>query len=158
MDRFSLDGKVAIITGASKGIGRALAIGFADAGAKVIVSSRTLEACQAVVTEIDAAGGEALAVACDIGDLDTHAALIDLRCGAAERALARAREARPIAELLERPSETWLALALQIRAARELGERDCEDDGWRALAAGNWQMVAAPLRQRSAELLGKEAT
>ena len=77
MDRFSLHGKVAIITGASKGIGRALALGFAEAGAAVVVSSRTLETCEAVVAEIEHAGGSAIAVACDIGELDTHAALID---------------------------------------------------------------------------------
>jgi len=77
MDRFTLRDKVAIITGASKGIGRALAVGFADAGASVVVSSRTLATCAEVVAEIEAAGGQALAVACDIGDLDTHGALLD---------------------------------------------------------------------------------
>jgi NAD(P)-dependent dehydrogenase (short-subunit alcohol dehydrogenase family) len=77
MDRFSLQGKVAIITGASKGIGRAIALGFADAGAAVVVSSRTLDTCAAVVAEIEQRGGSAIAVPCDVGDLDTHAALID---------------------------------------------------------------------------------
>jgi NAD(P)-dependent dehydrogenase (short-subunit alcohol dehydrogenase family) len=77
MDRFSLRGKVAIITGASKGIGRALALGFADAGASVVVSSRTFDACASVVAEIEAGGGAALAFASDVGDLTTHAPLIE---------------------------------------------------------------------------------
>ena len=77
MDRFSLRGKVAIITGASKGIGRALALGFADAGASVVVSSRTFDACANVVAEIEAGGGAALAFASDVGDLTTHAPLIE---------------------------------------------------------------------------------
>jgi NAD(P)-dependent dehydrogenase (short-subunit alcohol dehydrogenase family) len=77
MNRFSLDGKAAIITGASKGIGRAIALGFADAGAKVVVTSRNLEACAGVAREIADRGGTAIAVASDIGDLDTHQALLD---------------------------------------------------------------------------------
>jgi NAD(P)-dependent dehydrogenase (short-subunit alcohol dehydrogenase family) len=77
MDRFSLEGKVAIITGASKGIGRALALGFADAGAKVVVTSRNLETCTTVCAEIADRGGTAIAVACDVGDLATHETLLD---------------------------------------------------------------------------------
>ena len=77
MDRFSLEGKVAIITGGSKGIGRALALGFADSGAKVVVSSRNHEACATVVAEIADRGGQAIAVASDVGDLATHQPLID---------------------------------------------------------------------------------
>ena len=76
MDRFSLDGKVAIITGGSKGIGRALALGFADAGAKVVVSSRNHEACATVVAEVADRGGQAIAVASDVGDLATHQPLL----------------------------------------------------------------------------------
>jgi NAD(P)-dependent dehydrogenase (short-subunit alcohol dehydrogenase family) len=77
MDRFSLEGKVAIITGASKGIGRAIAVGFADAGAQVVVTSRNLDACEAVAAEIAERGGRAIAVASDVGDLDTHKPLLD---------------------------------------------------------------------------------
>jgi len=65
---FSLAGQVALITGSSRGIGRAIALGFAAAGAKVVVSSRKLEACAAVVAEIEAAGGTAIAVACNVSD------------------------------------------------------------------------------------------
>ena len=58
-----LEGKVAVITGASRGIGRAIALAFARAGARVVLSSRKQEAVDTVAEEIRGAGGEALAVA-----------------------------------------------------------------------------------------------
>jgi Short-chain alcohol dehydrogenase of unknown specificity len=51
-EKFNLEGKVAVITGASKGIGKAIALGFAEFGAHVIVSSRSEEAVKNVETEI----------------------------------------------------------------------------------------------------------
>lgn len=77
MDPFTLSGKTAIVTGSSRGIGRAIALAYSRAGARVIVSSRKLEACQAVVDEIAAAGGEALAVACNISSKEQIHALAD---------------------------------------------------------------------------------
>ena len=65
---FDLTGKAAIITGASKGIGEAVARGLAAFGAKVVVSSRKQEAVEAVAKSIQAEGGEALAVAAHMGD------------------------------------------------------------------------------------------
>jgi NAD(P)-dependent dehydrogenase (short-subunit alcohol dehydrogenase family) len=61
-----LDGKVAIITGASAGIGRGLALAVASAGAAVIVTARRVEAAQLVVDEIRARNGKALAMRCDV--------------------------------------------------------------------------------------------
>lgn len=77
MDRFDLTGRVAIVTGASRGIGHSLAIGLAEAGAKVVAASRTLDACQTLADQITAAGGEALAAAVDIGRLEQHQPLLD---------------------------------------------------------------------------------
>jgi NAD(P)-dependent dehydrogenase (short-subunit alcohol dehydrogenase family) len=65
---FDLSGKVALITGSSRGIGRAIALRMAEHGAKIAVSSRKLAACEAVADRIKAQGGEALAQACDIAD------------------------------------------------------------------------------------------
>ena len=66
---FDLSGRVALVTGASRGIGEAIARALAGAGAHVIVSSRKLEACEAVAASIRAAGGQASALACHIGEL-----------------------------------------------------------------------------------------
>lgn len=63
---FDLNGTVSVVTGASRGIGRAIAEGMASAGAKVVVSSRKLDKCQEVVDGIRDFGGEATAVQCNI--------------------------------------------------------------------------------------------
>jgi NAD(P)-dependent dehydrogenase (short-subunit alcohol dehydrogenase family) len=73
----SAAGKVVVVTGASKGLGRAMALGFGEAGADVVVASRKLESCQQVADEISARGGRALAVSCHVGDWDQCQALID---------------------------------------------------------------------------------
>ena len=65
---FSLKDKVAIVTGASQGIGRAISLSLAQAGAKVAVAARNAEKLASLVTEIEAAGGEALAVPMDVAD------------------------------------------------------------------------------------------
>ncbi len=67
---FDLTGKIALVSGASRGIGAAIATLFAEQGAHVIVSSRKLDGCQTVADEIVAAGGSAEALACHIGKLE----------------------------------------------------------------------------------------
>lgn len=63
---FDLTGKVAVITGSSRGIGRAIAERMAEHGARVVVTSRKLDACEEVVKAIKDKGGEAIALACNI--------------------------------------------------------------------------------------------
>ena len=65
---FSLKDKVALVTGASQGIGRATSVALAEAGAKVAVAARNADKLASLVAEIEAAGGEALAVPMDVAD------------------------------------------------------------------------------------------
>lgn len=76
-DPFDLGGRVALVTGGSRGIGRAIARLLARHGATVAVASRKLEGCEAVVAEIRAAGGVASAHACHIGEPEQIAATFD---------------------------------------------------------------------------------
>jgi NAD(P)-dependent dehydrogenase (short-subunit alcohol dehydrogenase family) len=76
-DLFRLDGKVALVTGSSRGIGRAIALAMAAHGAKVIVSSRKAEACEAVAAEIRAGGGAATVVPCNISHKEQIEALAE---------------------------------------------------------------------------------
>ena len=74
---FDLRGKVAIITGSSRGLGLASAKGLAAHGAKVVISGRKIEACEQAAAEIRADGREAIAVACNIGNKEELQHLVD---------------------------------------------------------------------------------
>ena len=77
-----LEGRVAIVTGASTGIGWACAIRYAEEGAAVVVSARRLERLESLVREIEAKGGKAVAVACDVAQEEDIDQVVDT---AAER-------------------------------------------------------------------------
>ncbi|HVS13570.1 MAG TPA: SDR family oxidoreductase [Thermoanaerobaculia bacterium] len=74
---FDLTGKVAVITGSTKGIGRAIAEAMAAHGAKVVISSRKEDACNEVAQAIRDAGGEALAVPCNVSSKEQLQNLVD---------------------------------------------------------------------------------
>ncbi len=75
LDRFRLDGKVAVVTGAGRGIGAGTAIGLAEAGADVVISSRTEAQLTEVAQRITAMGRRAVVVPADLSDLDQVASL-----------------------------------------------------------------------------------
>ncbi|MEP0339167.1 MAG: SDR family oxidoreductase [Alphaproteobacteria bacterium] len=78
---FDLTGKIALITGSSRGIGKAIAEAYARQGAKVIITSRKLDACEAVAAQINEenydAPGEAMAIACNVSDVGQLTSLVD---------------------------------------------------------------------------------
>lgn len=74
---FNLEGKVALVTGGSRGLGREMVRAFARAGADVVITSRKIDACEAVAREVEALGRKALPVACHVGKWSDIDALVD---------------------------------------------------------------------------------
>jgi NAD(P)-dependent dehydrogenase (short-subunit alcohol dehydrogenase family) len=77
MSDLPLAGKVALVTGGSRGLGQEMVLAFAEAGADCIIASRKLEACEAVAEQVRAKGRQALAVACHLGHWDEIEQLVD---------------------------------------------------------------------------------
>ena len=74
---FDLSGKVALVTGGSRGLGREMVLGFATAGADVVVTSRKLASCELLAKEVEALGRQALPIAAHVGHWDECAALTE---------------------------------------------------------------------------------
>jgi len=73
----NFDGQVALVTGGSRGLGRQMSLALAARGADVIVTSRKVDACEAVAAEIEALGRQAMPYGCHVGDWDQIDALVD---------------------------------------------------------------------------------
>jgi NAD(P)-dependent dehydrogenase (short-subunit alcohol dehydrogenase family) len=74
---FELTGKIAVVTGSTRGLGRAILEGYVRAGASVVVSSRRQDACDQVAADVRTAGGTAIGLACDVGDWDAIPRFVD---------------------------------------------------------------------------------
>jgi NAD(P)-dependent dehydrogenase (short-subunit alcohol dehydrogenase family) len=77
VDKFRLDGKVAVITGASRGIGKEIALGFAEQGARLVIASRKQESVDAAAEEIRRRGAECTALVCHMGNPDQIRSLFE---------------------------------------------------------------------------------
>jgi NAD(P)-dependent dehydrogenase (short-subunit alcohol dehydrogenase family) len=80
-DTRPLAGKVALVTGGSRGLGRAMVLAFADAGADVVIASRKLDNCKEVAGEVEAKGRRALPVACHVGHWNELDGLVEQAYG-----------------------------------------------------------------------------
>ena len=106
----SLCDTVAVVTGGNRGIGRAIAIAMARQGAKVAISARSADTLQDTVRDVEAAGGECLAVACDVRDeaaVDAMADAVYARYGQVDTVVANAGIAGPTRAMHEITLAEW---------------------------------------------------
>jgi NAD(P)-dependent dehydrogenase (short-subunit alcohol dehydrogenase family) len=121
-----LDNKVAIISGASSGIGRAAAHLFAAEGASLILNARGAEGLESVADEIRARGGQAIAVPGDVGMAETHATLVEeaiSRFGGLDIAFNNAGQVGAIKPLADIAIEDWQAVLTANLTAAFLASR-----------------------------------
>ncbi len=130
IELFSLQGKVAIVTGASRGIGRAIALAFADAGADVSVAARSAEDLESLASEIRAKGRRSLAIATDVTDRAQIEVMVDrtvAELGKLDVLVNNAGGTRFMSPLLSLRPEGWdKAIALNLDSvfhATQLGAR-----------------------------------
>ena len=106
--------KTVIITGASRGIGEAAARHLAQSGARVVLAARSLDDIVRIADQINAAGGQARAIACDVSDYAQVAALVDAAAdafGGVDILVNNAGLIEPIARLADSDPETWGRIA-----------------------------------------------
>ena len=107
-------GKVVVITGASRGIGAAVARAFAKSGAKLVLAARTSTEIEAIATELRDAGSEAIAVTCDVSNFADVEAMVEKTIGFAGRVDVLVNNAgviEPISRLSESDPEQWARAA-----------------------------------------------
>ena len=110
LKKYSLQGKIAIVTGGSRGIGKAIALGFALAGAKVVVTSRKIDDLKQTASEIQAAGAEAFPIAAHLGKMDSIKDVIETvikKYGTIDILVNNAGTAPSAASVLEADERLW---------------------------------------------------
>ena len=129
LSRFSLEGKVAVVTGGSRGIGRAIALGLAEAGADVVVTSRKLPDLEEVAAEIRKLGRKAMPIAAHIGKMESIQPLVDAVMKEFGRIDILVNNAGTILRMpaAEHPDDYWdtileVNLTAQFVLAREFGK------------------------------------
>jgi len=108
--QFSLQGKVGLVTGGGRGIGRAIALAFGEAGAAVAVAARTDEEIRAVAGEVAASGGRALAVQCDVLDraqVHEMVARVEKELGGIDVLVNNAGGGCPVMPFFDLPEDVW---------------------------------------------------
>jgi NAD(P)-dependent dehydrogenase (short-subunit alcohol dehydrogenase family) len=105
-----LEGKVALITGASQGLGRALALAYAKEGARIIINARSEESIRPVADEVEASGAEVLAFVADVSkcaDVENLINAVVARFGGIDVLVNNAGLLGPRVEIVEYPEEEW---------------------------------------------------
>ena len=121
LERFRLDGRVALVTGASRNIGAAISRGLAEAGAELILNARTAAPLEALAGELRAAGARVATVAADLSLADDRARLIDAAGGRVDVLVNNATGGgRPARSLETTPAQWRDALEVNVAAPFEL--------------------------------------
>ncbi len=138
LDRFALDGQVAVVTGGGRGIGEGLALGLAEAGADVVVAARRTEEVEAVAEKVRALGRRALGVTCDVMEMEQVEALAQktfsdmggLHCWVSNAGGADDRVPRTLLDMPERQWDFQLNLNLKaVWSGAQAAGRIMQDNG-----------------------------
>jgi NAD(P)-dependent dehydrogenase (short-subunit alcohol dehydrogenase family) len=125
--KFRLDGKVAIVTGGSRGIGRAIALTLAEAGADIVLTSRKLPDLEAVAQEVEAFGVKALPVAANIRHLEEHDSVVKAaldKFGHIDSLINNAGTSVIYSSLFDMDEKAWdVTLGLNLKAVFFLSQR-----------------------------------
>lgn len=159
MRLFNLSGKVALITGSTKGIGLASARALAEAGARVVISSRTAEDCVRVAAEIRDAGGDAVAIAANISRDDELGKLVDqteAQLGPVDVLVCNAAVNPYYGPFLEIPDDAFdKTIRVNVRSNMQLAKRVVP--GMKAAGGGAIVVVSSIAGFKGSDMLGTYA-